>query len=102
MTKRIDTSANDEEAGIRFHISSARMSVDKVSFVSFQRFLDQMERSMFLCPDCGWRGRGRDLVPMETDGHDVYAFQQEAETWYACPRCEAEIPVDRPIMRKAE
>lgn len=101
MARRIDKKTDDPQAGIRFHMSSARMSISKVSFVAFQRFLDEMERSMFLCPECGWRGRGKDLIPMEEDGHSVYSLEQTADTWYACPRCEAEMPVTQPIMREA-
>lgn len=99
MPKRIDKQTDDKDAGIRFHMSSARMSIEKISYVAFQRFLDEMERSMFLCPSCGWRGRGRDLIPMEQDDHDLYSLEQSAETFYACPKCEGEIPVDHPIMR---
>jgi len=99
VAKKIDKESDDADARIRFHISSARMSIAKVSFVAFQRFLDEMERSMYLCPECGWRGRGKDLVPMESDGHDSFSSEHEAETWYACPNCEGEIAVDRPIMK---
>jgi predicted RNA-binding Zn-ribbon protein involved in translation (DUF1610 family) len=100
MPRHIDKDSDDKSARIRFHISSARMSIDKMSFVAFQRFLDDMERSMYLCPDCGWRGRGRDLIPMEQDSLDVYTLQ-EAESWYACPHCEQEIAVEHPIMKSA-
>ena len=99
MPKRIDKLTDDKYAGIRFHISSARMSIAKMSFVAFQRFLDEMDRSMYLCPECGWRGRGRELVPMEQDEEDVFSLEQSAESWYACPKCECEVPVDHPIMR---
>jgi len=101
MPRRIDKQSDDKDAGIRFHMSSARMSMGKLSYVAFQRFLDEMERSMYLCPECGWRGRGRDLVPMEADSTDVYDLSHEAEAWYACPTCECEIPADRPIMKGA-
>jgi hypothetical protein len=101
MSKRIDKATDDKSAGLRFHISSARMSIDKMSYVAFQRFLDEMERSMFLCTECGWRGRGRDLIPMEMDTQDAYSMEYSAESWYACPKCEAEITVDKPIMRGA-
>jgi hypothetical protein len=102
VAKKIDKGSDDEAAKIRFHISSARMSIEKVSFVAFQRFLDEMERSMYLCNECSWRGRGKDLVPMERDERDVYSAEHEAETWYACPKCEGEIAVDRPIMKGAD
>lgn len=101
MSKPIDKDCDDQEAGIRFHTSSARLPIGKVSYVAFQRWLDEMERSMFLCPECGWRGRGRDLVPMERDSEDAYDLSHEADTWYACPKCECEIAVDRPIMKGA-
>lgn len=101
MSKRIDKDRDDKEAGIRFHMSSGRMAIDKVSYVAFQRFLDEMERSMYLCPECGWRGRGRDLVPTERDGEDAYDLSHAAETWYACPKCECEIAVDKPILKGA-
>ncbi len=101
MSKRIDKQTDDKEAKIRFHISSARMSIKKVSYVAFQRFLDEMEQSVYLCPDCGWRGRGRDLAPMEQDEHDIYSLEQSAETWYACPACEAEIQIENPILKIA-
>lgn len=99
MPRYIDKQSDDKTAGIRFHMSSARMSIDKVSYVAFQRLLDEAEVSMYLCPECGWRGRGRDLLPMEQDAHDVFSLEQTAETWYACPRCECEIGIDHPIMR---
>ncbi len=99
MPKRIDKQSDDKDARIRFHISSARMSIDKISYVAFQRLLDEMEESMFLCPNCGWRGRGRDLAPMEQDEHDLYSLEQTAECWYACPKCECEIAINHPIMR---
>ncbi|MEQ1528961.1 MAG: hypothetical protein ABL925_06565 [Methylococcales bacterium] len=99
MPKRIDTSTNDQDVKIRFHMSSARMSMNKLSFVAFQRFLDEMERSMFLCPECGWRGRGKDLIAMEQDQNDVFLIEHDAETWYSCPRCECEIAADHPIMK---
>lgn len=99
MPKRIDKNSDDKTVGIRFHTSSARLSIDKVSYVAFQRFLDEMERSIYLCPECGWRGRGRELVPMEEDGKEQYSLEHAADTWYACPKCECEIAVDRPIMR---
>ena len=99
MAKKIDKDNDDRKAGIRFHMSSGRMAIHKVSYVAFQRWLDEMERSMFLCPDCSWRGRGSELIPTEADSGDVYSIEHEAETWYACPRCEAEIPVEKPIMK---
>ncbi len=99
MGKRIDKGSDDKGAGIRFHISSARMAIDKVSYVAFQRYLDEMERAMYLCPECGWRGRGRELVPTERDDGELYDLEHEADAWYACPKCEAEVAVDKPIMR---
>lgn len=98
MSKRIDK-GSDDKVGIRFHNSSARMSIAKVSYVAFQRFLDEMECSMYLCQDCGWRGRGRDLVPMERDDTELYSLDHAGDSWYACPKCEAEVAVDKPIMR---
>lgn len=102
MSHPIDKDSDDKEAGIRFHTSSARLSIDKVSYVAFQRFLDDMEQSMFLCPECGWRGWGRELAPMERDGQDAYDLTHESDTWYACPKCECEVPVDQPIMKGAK
>ncbi|MDF9391820.1 MULTISPECIES: hypothetical protein [Methylococcus] len=102
MARRITRECDDKAAGIRFHISSARLSMSKISFVAFQRFLDEMERSMYLCPECGWRGRGRELVPMEEDGNGAYAWGPDAETWYACPKCETEIGVETPVMRPTD
>ncbi|MDD2767125.1 MAG: hypothetical protein PHT19_00230 [Methylococcus sp.] len=102
MSRRITKDCDDKSAGIRFHISSARMSMNKMSFVAFQRFLDDMERSMYRCSECDWRGRGRDLVPMEQDSSDSYAIGSDAETWYACPNCECEIGVETPLMRPAD
>lgn len=99
MSKRIDKQADDQDAGIRFHMSSARMSIAKVSYVAFQRFLDDMERSMYRCPECKWHGRGRDLVPMEADSQDLYSLDHSADCWYACPVCECEVAADRPIMK---
>ncbi len=99
MARKISKDTDDKKAGIRFHISSARMSIQKVSYVAFQRWLDEMERSMFLCVDCGWRGRGSDLTPMEADDDEVYSIEHEGDTWYACPKCESEIPVERPVMK---
>ncbi len=99
MAKKISKDSDDPTAGIRFHISSGRMAIQKVSYVAFQRWLDEMERSMFLCPECGWRGRGNQLVPMESDDREVYSIEHQAETWYACPKCESEIPVERPVMK---
>jgi len=75
------------------------MAISKISYVAFQRWLDEMERSMFMCPECGWRGRGSELNPMEADDEDVYSIEHEAETWYACPKCESEIPVEKPLMK---
>lgn len=98
MSKRIDKGA-DDKVGIRFHNSSARMAIDKLSYVAFQRYLDEMERSMYLCPECGWRGR--ELLPMERDERELYSLEHAGDTWYACPKCEAEVPVDRPILRAA-
>lgn len=99
MSKRIDKNCDNKEAGIRFHASSARLPIDKVSYVAFQRFLDEMERSMFLCPECGWRGWGKDLVPMEPDVRETYDLSHDTDCWYACPKCECEIAVDKPIMK---
>ncbi|BBL76884.1 hypothetical protein [Methylomagnum ishizawai] len=101
MSKKIDKGSDDKTAGIRFHISSARMAIGKLSYVAFQRYLDEMERSMYLCPECGWRGRGKELVPMERDDGDAYSIEHEGDCWYACPKCEAEVPVERPVMRAA-
>jgi hypothetical protein len=101
MPRRIDKQTDDTAAGIRFHTSSGRLSLEKMSYVAFQRFLDEMERSMYLCPECGWRGRGRDLAAMERDGEDAFDLSHEAESWYACPKCECEIAVDKPILKEA-
>jgi hypothetical protein len=102
MSRRIDKQADDNSAGIRFHMSPARMSIAKLSYVAFQRFLDDMERSMYRCPECNWGGRGRDLIPMEQDDHDIYSLAHSAESWYACPACECEIPADKPIMKRVD
>lgn len=59
MSKKIDKQCDDNEAGIRFHISSARMAIKKLSYVAFQRYLDQMERSSYRCPACNWGGSGK-------------------------------------------
>lgn len=101
MCKPIDKSCDDREAGIRFHTSSASLPIRKVSYVAFQRFLDEMERSMYLCTECGWRGRGRDLVAMEKDELDTYDLIHDSDSWYACPKCECEIAVDKPILKVA-
>lgn len=37
MAKRIDKDCDDTDAGIRFHISTVRMNITKMSFVAFQR-----------------------------------------------------------------
>jgi DNA-directed RNA polymerase subunit RPC12/RpoP len=68
-----------------------------MSFLAMQRFFDQVNRSIYRCPDCGWRGRGRDLAAMEQDGQD--AFTTDSDSWYACPTCEYEIALDAPLMR---
>jgi hypothetical protein len=102
MAKRIDKDSDDVEAGIRFHISSARMNMAKMSFVAFQRYLDGVERSMFRCVQCGWRGSGRQLIPMETGPEQDYSGEQHSDTWYACPRCEAEVDHQAPLLRAAE
>lgn len=99
MSKRIDKDRDDKEAGIRFHTSSARLPMEKVSYVAFQRWLDNFERAMFLCPECQWRGRGRDLIPMERDTQESYDLAHDTDTWYACPRCECVVPVEQPIMK---
>lgn len=99
MSRIIDKSMDDISAGIRFHTSSARMSIKQVSFVAFQRVLDEMERSKYMCPECGWRGWGKELVPMEIDQDDVFLIEHTAETWYSCPKCECEIHIDHPIMK---
>lgn len=99
MSKIIDKHCDDTEAGIRFHISSARMSIKKLSYIAFQRYLDQMERSSYRCPVCNWGGMGKLLVPTEADDTDTFSLDHEADTWYACPKCEAEIDIDHPIMR---
>jgi hypothetical protein len=101
MAKRIDRKADDVEAGIRFHISSARMNMAKMSFVAFQRYLDGVERSMFRCAHCGWRGSGKQLIAMETGLEHDYFAEQHSDTWYACPRCETEIDHDTPLLKPA-
>lgn len=102
MSKIIDKSADDKAAGIRFHMSSARMSMKKLSYVAFQRFLDEVERSMYRCPECGWHGKGRDLLPMEMDENESHLCQENADTWYGCPKCQAEIDVEHAIMKSVD
>ncbi len=103
MGKRIGKDCDDTEVRIRFHISSARMAIEKMSFVAFQRYLDRVERSRYRCSDCGWTGPGRDLVPTEIgDDRDGLGIGQASDTWYACPRCEAVIDPDRPTLSPAD
>jgi len=102
MAKRIDKDGDDTEARIRFHISSARMNMAKLSFVAFQRYLDHFDRSMFRCANCGWGGAGRQLAPMEAGPEPSYFTEQHADTWYACPRCEAPIDHDAPVLSPAD
>lgn len=102
MARLIDKTSDDKDARIRFHISPAGMALPNVSYVALQRILDEVEQSMYMCPDCGWRGRGRDLSLLEQDGHDPYSLAQSAEIWYACPRCEAEIDINKPLLRLAK
>lgn len=98
MTKRIDKGCDDAKAGIRFHISSARMNITKMSFVAFQRYLDRVEASMYRCRECGWGGSGKRLVPMELNGESDYTVDQYSDTWYACPQCESNIDLSTPIL----
>ncbi|MEQ1620678.1 MAG: hypothetical protein ABL919_04675 [Methylococcales bacterium] len=102
MSKIIDKHCDDKEAGIRFHISSATMAIKKLSYVAFQRYLDQVEHASYRCPACKWGGLGKHLVPMEADDTDLYSLEHQAETWYACPKCEAEIDLDHPVMRPVD
>lgn len=98
MTKRIDKDCDDAEAGIRFHMSSARMSITKMSFVAFQRYLDRVEASMYRCRKCGWGGSGKRLVPMELSGESDFAVDQYSDTCYTCPQCESDIDTSAPIL----
>jgi hypothetical protein len=98
MANRIDKGSDDVEAGIRFHVSSARMNMPKMSYVAFQRYLDRFERSMFRCAHCGWGGPGKQLVPMEAGPEPNYFIEQQSDTWYACPCCETPIDHDAPIL----
>lgn len=103
MAKRIDKGCDDTDARIRFHISSARMGIPKMSYVAFQRYLDRLERSMYRCGECGWGGSGRELIPMEAaNGRDCFGPGLEADTWYACPRCEAFVDPNRPVLSPAD
>lgn len=97
MAKRIDKDCDDTEARIRFHMSSARMGIIKMSFVAFQRYLDRVDASMYRCRFCGWGGSGKQLVPMEIGGESVHSIDQHNDTWYACPQCESEINPDTPV-----
>ncbi|NMM29069.1 MAG: hypothetical protein HHJ12_17770 [Glaciimonas sp.] len=97
MAKRIDKDCDDVEAGIRFHMSSARMGIVKMSFIAFQRYLDRVDRSMYRCRACGWGGPGRQLVPMEISEKSVFTVEQYNDTWYACPQCETEVDPDSPV-----
>ncbi len=99
MARPIDRDGDDREARLRFHISSARMATRKMSYVAFQRYLDRVERSMYRCRECGWRGLGRELQPMQADpGDDQRGIEESADTWYACPRCEAVVDPDQPAL----
>ncbi len=98
MTKRIDRDCDDTVAGIRFHISSARMNITKMSFVAFQRYLDRVERSMYRCRKCGWGGSGKHLMPMEVGAESYFSVDQHSDTWYACPKCESDIDPSAPIL----
>ena len=102
MARRIDKDGDDAEAGIRFHISSARMNMAKMSVVAFQRYLDRLERARFRCSGCGWTGAGRQLVPMELDGEPSFLAEQQTDTWYACPSCEAPIDHEAPLLRLSD
>jgi ribosomal protein L37AE/L43A len=98
MTKKIDKGCDDVEAGIRFHISSARMSITKMSFVAFQRYLDRVEASMYRCRQCGWSGSGKSLQPMEISGESDSVVEQNNDSWYSCPQCESVIDISTPIL----
>jgi predicted RNA-binding Zn-ribbon protein involved in translation (DUF1610 family) len=103
MAKRIDKNCDDIEARIRFHMSSARMGIMKMSFVAFQRYLDRVDVSMYRCRSCGWGGSGKQLVPMEISGDElVLSVDQHNDTWYACPQCESEINPDSPVVSPAD
>lgn len=102
MARRISRDGDDHTIGLRFHNCSSRMPIHKVSFIALQRLFDEFDRSFYRCPECHWSGRGRELAAMENDGSESYAFDTEAETWYACPKCECEIAIDRPFMRLVE
>jgi hypothetical protein len=101
MAKYIDKQSDTQTVKLRFHMSSASMSIKKVSYLTFQRILDEMEQSGFLCAECGWRGKGRDLTPMKHDEREIYSLEQSAETWYACPACEAEIDIEHAFLKIA-
>ncbi|RPJ22291.1 MAG: hypothetical protein EHM33_23880 [Chloroflexi bacterium] len=98
MAKKIDKDCDDVEAGIRFHMSSARMGIVKMSFVAFQRYLDRVCCSMYRCQNCGWGGSGKKLVPMETSEESAFSVDQHNDTWYACPQCESAIDPDSPVV----
>jgi hypothetical protein len=98
MTKKIDKDCDDAEVGIRFHISSARMNIAKMSFVAFQRYLDWVVASGYRCRKCGWGGSGKHLVPMELSGESDFLVDQYSDTWYACPQCESDIDPDTPVL----
>lgn len=98
MAKKIDKGCDDVEARIRFHMSSARMGITKMSFVAFQRYLDRVDASMYRCRSCGWGGPGKQLVPMENGGESNFSVDQHNDTWYTCPQCGADIDPDSPVV----
>lgn len=98
MAKKIDKDCDDTEAGIRFHISTARMNITKMSFVAFQRYLDHVEASMYRCKGCSWGGSGKRLVPMELNDEPGFSVDQYSDTWYACPQCALCIDISTPIL----
>jgi len=99
MARRISRDADDRAAGLTFHNAPSRLNLSGMSFLAMQRYFDQVNRSIYLCSACGWRGRGRELAAMEQDGQDAYAFDFASDSWYACPTCEHEIALEAPLMR---
>jgi hypothetical protein len=99
MARRISRDADDRIAGLTFHNSPMRMQIPGMSFLAMQRLFDEIDLSLYRCPECRWAGRGRDLAAMEHDASETYAFVSESETWYCCPQCEHEIAIDQPLMR---
>ncbi|MDP3008017.1 MAG: hypothetical protein Q8N30_02990 [Methylococcales bacterium] len=98
MSKIINKDCDEDDTGLRFHISSARMGIKRLSFVAFQRYLDRVNKSMYRCRACGWGGSGDKLMLVETDENDVFTVLDEAYSWYACPHCEEKIDIDKPIV----